>query len=178
MNFRLRFSYSLLAVFAAILMAPCAFAQMGQGMAQGMGQGQHHGMGMYNPSTVTTIKGTVEEVQQGMMQGQHGMMQQGQMGNQSQMGRMSNGNGSGQMGGTHLLVKTASGPMTVMLGPSSFLNQKNFNVSKGDKIEVTGSKVSFGNSNAIIARKVKANGKTLTLRDKNGIPEWSMGPQR
>ena len=167
MNFRLRFSYSLLAVFAAILMAPCAFAQMGQGM----GQGQHRGMGMYNPSSVTTIKGTVEDVQQGMMQ-------QGQMGNQSQMGRMSNGNGSSQMGGTHLVVKTHSGSMTVMLGPSSFLNQKNFNVSKGDKVEVTGSKVSFGNSNAIIARKVKANGKTLTLRDKNGIPEWSMGPQR
>lgn len=159
MKSRLGWFYTFFATLAATLILPCAFAQQGSG--PGMGQGKGRGMGMYDPSSVVTVKGTVEDVQQGMMQ-------QGHMGNQSGMGGM----------GTHLLVKTDKETLTVMLGPSSFLNEKNFSVAKGDKVEVTGSKVKFGNSDAIIAREVKDGGKTLTLRNEQGVPEWSMGPKR
>lgn len=156
MKSRFGFAYILLAIVAAMLMTSYAFSQMGQGMGH---QGKGHGMGMYDPSSVVTISGTVQDVQEGTMQ-------RGQMNNNS-MGHM----------GTHLVVKTDKGTMTVMLGPSSFLSEKNFSVAKGDKVEVTGSKVKFGSSDAVIAREIKDGGKTLTLRNEQGVPEWSMGRQ-
>jgi DNA/RNA endonuclease YhcR with UshA esterase domain len=136
-----------MAALIAALAIPTAFAQMGQGM----------GMGAYNPSSVTTVKGVVQDVQEGAM-------------HEGQKGRM------GGMG-THLVIKTDKETLTVMVGPSRYLAQKNFSFAKGDQIEVTGSKVKYGGSDAIIAREIKKGDKMLTLRDEKGIPEWSMGRQ-
>ena len=142
-----------LIVSAGLFLAPKAFAQMG------MGQGMH--MPKYDPTTVITIKGTVEEVQEGMMQS----------------GQMSQMKGMGHMG-MHLIVKTESESLTVLVGPSSFVKEKNFTFAKGDQIEVTGSKVKYDDKDAVIARDIKKGDKTLTLRNEKGIPEWSMGHQR
>lgn len=110
-------------------------------------------MRMYDPATETSIKGTIEEVK---------LIQHGRM-----------------MNGTHLMVKTGDATMQVMLGPSAFVSDKGFTFAKGDAIELTGSKVSMGGTEYIIAREVVKDGKTLTLRNKSGVPEWSgmrMGP--
>ena len=116
---------------------------------------QHKGAGMmYNASSETTIKGTVESVDQGAQ----GMMMKMGMGM-----------------GTHLSVKTAEGQKQVMLGPSNFISSKGFTFSKGDEVEVTGSKVTMAGADYLIAREVVKGGKTLTLRDKTGRPEWSGG---
>ncbi len=146
-----------LVALTALLIVPPLVAQAGQGMGQGMGQGV--GMGQYDPSSVVTVKGTVQDVQTGMMQGAQGSHMKG-------------------MGGTHLVLKTDKGTLTVMVGPSSFLQQRNFALAKGDQIEVTGSKVKFAGSDAIIAREIKKGDQVLTLRDQKGVPEWSMGRQR
>jgi hypothetical protein len=122
--------------------------QMGQGMGQGqMGQGMH-----YDPSTVVTVKGTVQEVQQETAPAGH-----------QQMGGM----------GVHLVLKTDKETETILVGPQGFLTQKNFSFSNGDKIEVTGSKVKYGDTEAIIAREIKKGDQTLTLRNEQGIPLWS-----
>ncbi len=114
---------------------------------------QHEGPGMmYNAGTETTIKGSVESLDQG---GQGMMMKMG-------MGM-----------GTHLTVKTAEGDKQVMLGPSQFIASKGFAFAKGDEVEITGSKVTMGGNDYLVAREVIKDGKTLTLRDKNGKPEWS-----
>lgn len=164
MKTRFYLIYSALIVVAVVLVIPSAFAQMGQGMSQGTGHGQGmgpamgQGMGHYDPSRVITVKGVVQDVQEGTMQ-------RGQKGQPSGMGGM----------GTHLVIKTDKESLTVLVGPSSFLAQKNFSFAKGDQIEITGSKVKFGGSDAIIAREIKKGDKTLTLRDEKGVPEWSMG---
>ena len=113
--------------------------------AQGPG-GPRKGMRMYNPATETTLKGTIDVVNQGACC---------------------------QMTGTHLTVKTDDGVREVMLGPSQFVASKSFSFSKGDSIEVTGSKVTMGETEYVIARQVIKDGKTLTLRDKTGRPEWA-----
>jgi hypothetical protein len=175
------------------LVASLAFAQMGmhqgmgQGMHEGMGQGMHQGMHarLYDPSTVTTVKGTVVEVQEGSssrgMMGQQGTMmgQQGGMMNQhmGQMGPMGHMSQMGWMG-THLTLKTANGPVNVVVGPSSYLAKKNFSFAKGDQIQVTGSKVTYQGQEELIAREVKKGNKTLTLRNDQGVPMWSRGGQR
>jgi hypothetical protein len=114
-------------------------------------QGMQYGAGgrMYNPNSELTVNGTVEEVR--TMTGRRGF------------------------GGTHLDLKTDSGVFDVHLGPSSYPASKGFRSAKGDRIEVTGSKQTFYGHDAIIARQVKAGGKMLTLRNAQGIPEWSGG---
>jgi len=108
---------------------------------------------MYNPATETTVKGTVEEVT-------------------TIPGRRGGG------AGTHLDLKTESGTFDVHLGPSAFVAGKNFTFAKGEQVEVTGSKVKYEDHDTIIAREVRADGKVLTLRNAQGIPQWSGGPPR
>ena len=180
------------------LAASLAFAQMG--MHQGMGQQvMHQGMRarLYDPSTVTTVKGTIVEVQessssggmmnqQGTMMGQQGGMmnhqgtmmgQQGGMMNHQQMDQMGH---MGRMGwmGVHLKLKTESGLLNVVLGPSSYIAAKNFTFAKGDEIQVTGSEVTYQGQKELIAREVKKGDKTLTLRNDQGIPLWYRGQRQ
>lgn len=104
-------------------------------------------MRTYDPATETTLKGTVEEVK---------LVQHGRM-----------------MTGTHLMVKTGDETKEVMLGPSNFVTRKGFTFAKGDSIELTGSRISMGDAEYVLAREVVKNGKTLTLRAKNGVPKWA-----
>ena len=102
----------------------------------------------YDPATETTVTGTVTDV----VQVTH----------------------HGRSPGTHLKVKTDAGPMTVQLGPTSYLESQNVNFAKGDQVTVTGSQV----KGAIIAREVKKGDAKITLRNKQGVPKWSHGRNR
>ena len=102
---------------------------------------------VYDPATETTIKGSVEQV--------------------SQPSR-------GQISGIHIFVKTDGSTTEVALGPSTFVGGKGFSFAKGNSVEVTGSKVTISGKDYIVAREVVKDGKHLTLRDKDGTPEWAV----
>jgi hypothetical protein len=148
-------------IVMAALATPWALAQKEMGQGMGKSQGMGWDMPRYDPSTVVTIEGTVQEVQEGMMRS-------GQMGQMHGMSHM----------GTHLLLRTEDATYTVLVGPTRFMREKSFQFAKDDQIEVTGSKVQYNGTQALIAREIKKGGKVLTLRNENGIPEWSMGRQR
>jgi len=78
-------------------------------------------------------------------------------------------------GGTHLTLWTKTGVLDVQLGPSWYLTEKKVSFSKGDKIKILGSKVTFNNADALIAREVSKGDKKFALRDANGFPLWSRG---
>lgn len=118
--------------------------------SQGWGRGRR--ARIYNPATETTVRGTVANVK--TTTGQRGWA------------------------GIHLDLKTLSGTFDVHVGPSAFLAAKHFTFAKGDRIQVTGSKVTLQGHEAIIAREIKKDGKVLTLRNAQGIPEWAGGPRR
>jgi hypothetical protein len=101
---------------------------------------------MYDPATETTLKGTIEAVTE---------------------------QARGQMMGTHFTVKAGEETREVMLGPAKFITGKGFAFAKGDAVEVTGSKITMGAMEFVIAREVVKDGKTLTLRDKTGTPQWA-----
>jgi len=101
---------------------------------------------LYDPATETTVKGTVDHI------------------TQPSRGRMS---------GTHLFVKSDAAIAEVAVGPTAFITGKGFSFAKGDSVEVTGSKVTLSGKEYLIAREVVKDGKTLTLRDKDGIPAWA-----
>jgi hypothetical protein len=77
------------------------------------------------------------------------------------------------LGGIHILVKSDSVTIDVFLGPTEFVKQFEFNVSKGDRVQVAGSKVKFRGADIILAREVRNQQMTLYLRDRKGVPNWS-----
>ena len=109
--------------------------------------GQGKGMPRYDPSTETTVTGVVQEVKQV--------------------------SGQGAWGGTHLTLDTGARPLDVHVSPSAFLTKQQITFAKGDRIEVTGSKVKYEDADALIAREIKKGDKVLTLRNAQGIPVWS-----
>jgi hypothetical protein len=115
-----------------------------------MGGGR--GWPKYDPSTEVTLKGTVEKVTQ----------------NASPRG----------WPGTHLTLKTGTETLDVHVGPSAFLTEKKFEIAAGDQVEVIGSKIKFEGVDALLAREIKKGDKSLTLRNAQGIPQWSAGRRR
>jgi hypothetical protein len=113
------------------------------GYGRGQGPGHH-----YNPATEVTLTGTVDEVKT-IPAPRRGP------------------------GGLHLVVRTETGVMEVMLGPAWFVSSKNFEFMKGDNVTVTGSKQTMTDQDVIVAREVKKADKVLTLRDAKGFPLWS-----
>ncbi len=111
----------------------------------GYGPGAHN----YDPQTEVTISTAVQEVVQSTRKG--------------------------VCTGTHLIVKTDAGTQEVHLGPTSYLDSQQFSFAKGDEIEVTGSKVVLQGNDVILARQIKKGGKTLVLRNAQGVPNWAGG---
>ena len=104
----------------------------------------------YDAATEVTLTGTVDEVK-----------------NVAAAGR--------GPGGAHLMVRTDAGVTEVVLGPAAFVSQKGFEFVKGDSLTVTGSKVTMNGQHVVVAREVKKGDQVLTLRDANGVPQWSGG---
>lgn len=108
----------------------------------------------YDPKNVVTVQGQVETVETMNRPGRRG--REGQPGRQTQV--------------VHL--KTAQGTVRVHLGPASFLEKQQLAPKVGDAMTVTGSKLTTGQGEVILASQVQAGGKTTTLRDAQGIPVW------
>lgn len=81
-------------------------------------------------------------------------------------------NGQGWYG-VHLTLKAQDRTYDVRLGPSDFIAQSDFTFTTGDQVEVWGSQIGSGTSDAIVARAIEKNGQTLTLRDADGFPAWA-----
>ena len=73
--------------------------------------------------------------------------------------------------GSVLILKSDKGTINIHLGPRWYIEQ-NVKIQKGDKIEVTGSKVKYGKKEFIIAAKIINKKKSVELRDGKGNPVW------
>lgn len=108
----------------------------------------------YDPKNVVTVQGQVEKVETMSRPSRRGG--EGMAGRQSQVA----------------YLKTDQGTVLVHLGPSKFLEQQQFAPKVGDTMSVTGAKMTTGKGEVILAAEVKSGGKTLTLRDAQGVPVW------
>jgi hypothetical protein len=81
--------------------------------------------------------------------------------------------GRGRSGGIHLLVKANDQTVEVHLGPSWYLDNQNFTIAPGDRIEIKRSRVSIPRGEFLIASQVKKGNEILTLRNEEGFPAWS-----
>ncbi len=103
---------------------------------------------LYNPQTVVTVAGTV--VSKTPSQGKQGLPYL-----------------------VYLTLQTAGGKITIFLGPSLYVDKLLAPIKVLDRIEVTGSKITWEGSPVILAAEVKKGDTIIKLRDPNGVPAWS-----
>jgi hypothetical protein len=103
---------------------------------------------MFNPSTIETVQGQVAGITQA--KGKYG-----------------------KAAAEWLSLKSDRGTMRVLLGPTSYLNKEKVKIQKGDKIAVTGSRVTMHKKTELVATEVKKGNETLDLRKSDGTPLWS-----
>ena len=136
---------------ASLLATTDSFAQRGPGMmwrgSGGWGPGSPYNK-MYDPKTVETITGEVVSVSP-----------------------ITPSKGMGA--GVHMTVNTGKETVSVHLGPSWYLENQDVKIEPKDKVEVKGSKITFGGKPAIIAMEVKKGDEVLKLRDDAGFPVWA-----
>jgi hypothetical protein len=105
-----------------------------------------HSMPKYDVAKEVTLKGTIDDVKEMTM---------------------------GKDVGVHLIVKTATETIEVRLCPSSYVKDFEVNLTKGQSIQVTGSRVKIEDKEIILARELVQGNNTVTLRDKGGDPVWT-----
>lgn len=142
---------SLLAVFVPAT----ASAQHGPGR-HGAGSGP-----VYDTESEATFKGTVADVNSGRsvfsrLLGIHTLCL-GHTGVQEKQ----------------LLLKTDTDTLRIHLGPTAFLTERKVEIRKGDTLEVTGSSVTIGDAQIVLAREIRKANNAWTLRDAAGQPLWS-----
>lgn len=129
-----------------LLLASASWAQPGRG--QGGRGGMHYGM-MWDAKTVETITGEVVGVD-----------------------RYTPGKG-GTGYGLRLTVQTDRETLSVILGPAWYMEKQDLKIAVKDRVEVKGSRVTIQGQPTILAAQVKKGGKSLELRDANGVPVWA-----
>lgn len=141
-----------------VLVPSTAFAQHGPGMH---GSGAAHGSDAYDTNSEAIFTGTVADVKTGRS-ALYWLLRihtlgQGQMETEKKL----------------LLLTTDTGTVEVQLGPTAFLTEKKVEISEGDILEVTGSRVKIGESQVVLAREIRKGDITWTLRESTGQPLWS-----
>ncbi|HAK61081.1 MAG TPA: DNA-binding protein [Nitrospiraceae bacterium] len=104
---------------------------------------------MYDQATVETISGVVETIGKIPSPGR----------------RMTHG--------LHVTVKTATGTISVHLGPAWYIERLDTEIKRGDRLEVKGSRITYRGKPAIIAAEIRKGDAVLLLRDKTGFPAWA-----
>jgi len=79
----------------------------------------------------------------------------------------------GKPEGVRFTLRTDQGPIEVILGSSSYVEQQGLKLEPQDKVTVRGSRVAVEGKLTIIAAEVTKGEKILKLRDANGTPLWN-----
>jgi hypothetical protein len=80
--------------------------------------------------------------------------------------------------GVHMALYSSEGLLSVHLGPSWFVDNQEIQLTSGDFVSVTGSRLTFNNNQIIIAKEVMKDNAVLLLRDDTGYPLWAAMPNR
>jgi hypothetical protein len=123
------------------------------------GHGQHHGSSHhwpfqdevccwshYDVDAERSVVGVVERIDE-----------------RAQLGRM----------GVHLDLRTDEEIVTIHVAPWSFLREIGLSsIARGDRLEIVGAPVRSAPTPTVLAREIKMNDHTFTLRNKQGQPLW------
>lgn len=137
--------------------APFALAESGESVNAYRGGGNAY----FDPSTVTTLSGTITKLFEDWEPRGHG-------------------NHTGE--GYHFEFTTDNDTVYhLILGPSWYMADEGINLEVGDRLTVTGSIVepynnTYADNDYLIAVEILVGGQTIKIRDKDGYPLWRGGP--
>ena len=117
-------------------------------VGQGPGSGGRPAARHYDPASVVTVSGEVVGVE-----------------------RVPSPKGKGA--GIHLALKTPTETVSVVLGPSRYVDAQATRIAVGDRVEVVGSRVTRQGKPVVAAAEVRKGDATLKLRNPDGTPLWS-----
>lgn len=144
---------------AAVMLSACVpssvFAQHGPGRHAGVSGAA------YDPASEAIFKGTVADVKTG----------RSALYWITQIHTMGLGHRGAQE--KQLLLKTDSDTVRIQLAPTTFLDEHNVEIRKGDVLEVIGSRITMRESSVVLAREIRKGNTTWALRDATGQPLWS-----
>lgn len=112
--------------------------------------GQGRGAPRYDPATEITLQGIVNDVKEQDCQ-----------------------NCGFRAAGVHLVLDTDGKTIEVRVGPAWFLQKNKYTFSKGDQLEIIGSRVQLAGDDVVLARQIRKGDSLMTLRDARGFPAWS-----
>jgi hypothetical protein len=73
---------------------------------------------------------------------------------------------------TELIIKNGDEKIHIYVCPKPFEEEMAISFSKGDQVDVTGSKVKHEGADVILARELVKGEETLLFRDAKGTPVW------
>ena len=73
----------------------------------------------------------------------------------------------------HIFVKTGNGVVEVQVAPPEFLKFMEITFTKGDEVQVVGSKISANGNPLVLARLITRNNNDMSVRDDKGNPAWT-----
>jgi sporulation protein YlmC with PRC-barrel domain len=81
--------------------------------------------------------------------------------------------------GTAIVVRVDDrNNLVVHLGPEWFVKRQQDKFTDGEEVEVVGSKVDLDQKPIVMATQVRLQGRTMHLRDANGVPAWDTWQER
>ncbi len=103
---------------------------------------------LYDAKTIVTLKGVVERVE-----------------------KVTPLKGMGS--GVHLILKTDKETIPVQMGPTWYVLKQTVQISAGDMVEVTGSRVPCDGKPVILSAEILKAGQVLKFRELSGTPAWN-----
>ncbi|MEO8683131.1 MAG: hypothetical protein ABI665_29060 [Vicinamibacterales bacterium] len=137
----------LIGIVMLIALPLAAAAQGGGGGGRGTGGGGGQEEPTYNKGSVSTLTGVVTAL--GSHLGKRGTPR------------------------SRATLKAGDASMLIHIGPTAFLDAKDFHLSVGDRVTVIGSKVKEDDgTEMVIVRQITRGTTVLMMRDEEGRPLW------
>ena len=73
----------------------------------------------------------------------------------------------------YVSLQTEKGIVPVQLGPEWFVKKLDTRIEKGDRIEVTGSRIVIEGKSLMLAAQIRKGAQTIVFRSGTGVPVWS-----
>jgi len=73
----------------------------------------------------------------------------------------------------YLTLRTDKEKIKVFLGPNLYVDKLPVQIKVLDKVQVTGSKITWADKPVILAAEISKGDQVLKVRDPNGVPLWS-----
>ena len=73
-----------------------------------------------------------------------------------------------------LILTTGTETLVVHVAPAEFLEKNKIKFTRGETLEIIGSRIKEDNVDALLPREIKQGPKTIMLRDRDGRPLWAV----